>query len=493
MNQVLFLCLLIVLNLSCTAAAPTTVAPRSQSQIELQPCRFPNHKSELFCGKYFVYENRSLRAGRMIGMNIVVVPSLAPKPAPDPVFFFAGGPGQGAARIAQAREDPLMRELRRHRDLIYIDQRGTGGSNPLRCAVTGAGDSLQTTFRDIFDPEMIHTCRQFLEKDADLRLYSTVIATKDIEEIRQALGYDKINLYGVSYGTLSAMEYLRRYPDKVRSVLLAGFATPAAKLPLHFAKGTQRALERLIEDCTADESCRSTFPSLQSDFASALKAFVNGPVQIEMMHPKTKTIQTVTLSRGLFTERLRLMLYDHSGSRLIPLLIHRAGQSDWLPFMKVILTPVFTPAYSVALGTYLSITCSESVPFIDATEIVQETSGTFLGDYRTVRHQRACDLWPRGSIPNDYFFPVKSDVPVLMLSGDMDPATPLELGKAVARNLPHGRQVVLRNTPHSYDSDCSRSLAVEFINRGSTQNLDAQCADTTRRPPFLMELPERYR
>lgn len=493
MRQILFLGFVIGLNLSCASARPTTPMPRAQFRVDLQPCRASNHKSELLCGTHFVYEDRAAGTGRMIGLNIIVVPALASKPAPDPVFFLAGGPGQGAATIAQAGEDALMRELRRERDLVYIDQRGTGRSKPLRCATTGDRGSLQTSFRDIFDLEMIRSCRRRLEKDADLKLYTTFIAMEDVEEIRQALGYDKINLYGVSYGTRSALEYLRRYPAGVRSALLAGVATPAAKLPLHFAKGTERAMERLIDDCAADDGCHSTFPRLKSDFAVALRAFADGPVSIEMIHPATKAKEMVSLSRGVFTERVRLMLYDHAASSLVPFLIHRAARGDWLPFAKVAATPFLAPAYSLALGTYLTITCSESVPFIEASEIVRETSDTFLGDYRTVRHQSACDAWPRSDSPGDFFLPVKSVVPILLLSGDMDPATPMEFAKALTQDLPNSRQIVLRNTAHSYNSDCARALAVEFIAKGSAQRLNARCAEIMRRPRFLTESPERYR
>jgi pimeloyl-ACP methyl ester carboxylesterase len=211
-----------------------------------------------------------------------------------------------------------------------------------------------------------------------------------------------------------------------------------------------------------------------------------------MIHPVTKAKETVALSLGVFTERLRLMLYDPAAASLIPLLVHRAAQNDWLPFGKVLATPFPAPAYSLAMGTYLSITCSESVPFIEPAEIIRATSGTFLGAYRAVRHQRACAAWPGGDIPGHFFLPVKSAVPVLLLSGDVDPATPLEFARAITQDLPNSRQIVLRNTPHSYTSDCARMLAAQFINNGTAQRLNARCAETIRRPRFLTRLPERY-
>jgi pimeloyl-ACP methyl ester carboxylesterase len=490
MIRLLSLSLLILLNFSCAAVEPATSLPRAHSRVDLKPCRFPNHESESLCGKYFVYENRAARTGRMIGLNILIIPALTTKPAADPVFFFAGGPGQGAARIARAGEDSLMRDLRRTRDLVFIDQRGTGDSNSLLCPARADRASLQSYFRDIFDPELIAACREFLKKQADLKFYTTFLAIDDIEEIRRALGYGMINLSGISYGTLTALEYLRHYPSQVRAVLLAGVTTPAAKLPLYYAQGAQRAMNKLIEDCAADESCRSAYPALENDLAAALRAFTAGPVSFELSHPATKVRQTVTLSRGVFSERLRLMLYHHHAASLIPLMLHRAAHGDWLPFAQFVIRTRIAPAYSLALGTYLSITCSEAGPFIDAAEISRETSNTFLGDYRALRHRSACEEWPRGDIPHDFFLPIKSDVPVLMLSGDSDPATPMDFGKAAVPYLSNGRQIVLRHTAHSYTSDCARALATQFIAAASMDHLDASCSDKMRRPRFLTELPE---
>jgi len=490
--RTLSLGLLVLMNVSCAVLTPLLSRSGTQGQVDLRPCHFPNHASELLCGKYEVYEDRAAKTGRRITLNILIVPALTPAPAPDPVFFLAGGPGQGAARIARAGEDPLMRELRRERDLVFIDQRGTGDSKRLGCTDPADRALLQNYFREVFPFETISACRQTLERSADLKFYTTPLAMADMEEVRAALGYDKINLYGVSYGTLSALEYLRRYSDHVRTAMLAGVVTPAAKLPLQFAKGAQHAMDRLIEDCAADESCRSAFPRLKDDFASLLNAFTDGPVRFALTRPMTKTKQPVSMSRGVFTERLRLMLSDHSSASLVPFLIRRAAQGDWLPFGQVAVTPTFAPAYTLALGAYLTITCSESVAFTGADEIAEKTAGTFLGDYRIRRHQLACAEWSRNDIPSDYFLPVESDVPVLMLSGDVDPATPMEFGKVAVARLTNGRQVLLRNTPHSYTSVCVRGLVVEFIAKGSAENLDATCAERIRRPRFLTELPERY-
>jgi pimeloyl-ACP methyl ester carboxylesterase len=483
--------LTIFANLACVAIdAPPTASIRT-TRVDLQPCHFPNHKSELLCGKYPVFEDRAAKAGRIIPLNIVVLPAITAQPKPDPVFFLSGGPGQGAARAASAREDPLMRELRRERDLIFIDLRGTGDSKRLQCSVASDQTSAENYLAEIFPLERIHVCRETLAGIADLRFYTTPIAMDDFEEVRAALGYGKINLYAVSYGTQAALQYLRLYSARVRSAALAGVTTPAAKLPLHFAKAAQQAMDRLIDDCAADTTCANQFPNLKGNFASVLAAFDKGPVTFEFIHPVMKTAQPVSLSRGVFVERLRLLLYDHSTARLIPLLIHQAATGDWTAFAKIALAPSAV-ASGIALGMYLSVTCSESVPLISEHEIVHETQGTFLGEYRTRRHQQACSEWPRGEVSPEYYRPAKSEVPVLMLSGEIDPATPPAYGKAASQFLSNSRQILLRRTPHNYQLDCATYLTAEFIAKGSAKHLDTTCADHIRRPRFLTELPERY-
>jgi pimeloyl-ACP methyl ester carboxylesterase len=251
-------------------------------------------------------------------------------------------------------------------------------------------------------------------------------------------------------------------------------------------------MDRLIADCDADENCRATFPHLRDDFSTVLAVFAKGPVRFELTLPQSRTTQTVTLSRGVFAERLRLMLNDHSSAALLPLLVHRAAQGDWRPFGKVAVQPSGSSAYTLALGTYLTTTCSESLAFIDPLELTERTAGTFLGDYRVQRHRSACAEWPRGDIPGNFVQAVESDVPVLMLSGDIDPATPMEFGQAAARSLKNSLQIILRNTPHSYALACARELTVAFIASGISEKLDAACAENIRRPAFLTELPERY-
>ena len=233
---------------------------------------------------------------------------------------------------------------------------------------------------------------------------------------------------------------------------LAGVATPAAKVPLHFAKGAQAAMEKLLRDCAAEESCRAEFPDLPENLAKVLATLDNGPVAFIIPHPKSREPQSGTMSRGVFAEHLKNLLYNLPSASLVPLLIQRAGRGDRTAFGRVVGGAPIHSTHAAALGTYLTVTCSESIPFIDENEIGSATEGTFMGDYRIRVHRQACREWRRGPIPAAYLEPVHSSVPVLMLSGELDAATPPQLGPMPPNRFQNGRQILLRNNAHSYTS-----------------------------------------
>ncbi|HKR00958.1 MAG TPA: alpha/beta fold hydrolase [Pyrinomonadaceae bacterium] len=468
------------------AAAQGDSPPRSF----LRRCESPDSKAIAWCGKYEVFEDRAAKRGRKIGLNLVILPALAQKHAPDPVFFFAGGPGQGAASLAgYMGEGPLAR-LRQERDLVFVDQRGTGESNPLICSLFTDDNDLRVYFEDMFPAKEVRACREQLEKIADLKLYTTSIAIEDVDDVRRALGYEKINLYGGSYGTTVALAYLRRYREHVRSVVLAGVAPTDLKLPLPFAKGAQYAIDHLIDDCAADAACHAAFPDLRREFTSVIDRLSKEPVSIELINPVSKKSQRVSLGRGVFAERLRMMLYGLGPASTVPLLIHRAYQGDFKPFVLAVLPQAQGIYQSLSLGMYFSVTCSESVPFISEEEIRKETAGTFLGDYRVRVHQDACREWPRATVPGGFTNAVNSDAPVLLLSGEVDPASPHWLGVEVARHLPNSLQVTIPQGGHGYFSPCLSNVVAEFMSKGSARGLNTTCVSESRRPPFATTVTE---
>jgi pimeloyl-ACP methyl ester carboxylesterase len=469
----------------------TVINADQTARIQLNPCDLSNIKAAR-CGKYEVFEDRDARRGRRVALNIVVLPALTDKPSADPVFFLAGGPGQGAAQIAKNAGADFMQGIRRTRDVVFVDQRGTGESNNLNCNFYGDGSSLQPYFDELFPPTKVRECRQRLEKISNPALYTTSIAVEDLDEVRRALGYEKINVWGGSYGTTASLAYLRRYPKQVRSVVLEGAAPLDFKLPLPFAKGAQQALDRLIEDCAADETCHKAFPDFRAEFAAVIARLDKGPVSFEMTNPVTKKPERLRMSRGVFGERLRLLLYSPDLSSLVPLLIHEAYKNNFVPFASLAQYMTRLIADQVSMGMYFSVTCPEDALLITEQEIARETANTFIGDYRVRTHIKACEQWPRGKAPADFTSAVKSDVPVLMLSGDVDPATPPQYGESAARHLSNSRRVVIPNTPHSYGGKCINDLIEEFISRGSASGLDVSCINQTRRPSFMTEFPKDF-
>src|ERR1700752_1380614 len=186
--------------------AVQSTAPVKRGNVQLKPCNNPSLTSDALCVKYEVFENRSTRTGRRIPLNIILLPAKSAKPAPDALFYLAGGPGAGATGYASEK---FIDNLRRNRGVVLVDQRGTGESNPLNCALSGSREDMGGYFGEPFPVERIRACRTELEKVADLKLYTTSIAMDDLDEVRAALGYDRINVYGGSYGSPPFLFFLR--------------------------------------------------------------------------------------------------------------------------------------------------------------------------------------------------------------------------------------------------------------------------------------------
>lgn len=479
--------LLIVMSKSAVRdKRDSQAASANSTRLTLVPCRLDGLDEEVRCGTYEVYEDRNARKGRKIALRLAVLPALNPQPAPDPLFFLAGGPGQAATESAEFVAK-VFAKVRRDRDIVLVDQRGTGGSNPLNCELPGNEQDQQGYLSEFLPVNAVQACLQRLESRANLAFYTTPLAMDDLDEVRAALGYENINLYGTSYGTRAALVYMRRYPGRVRSAILKGVLPTNFKMPLYYSRGAQQALNRLFDDCAADKACRAAFPQLRREFQAVLERLERQPATAEIRHPKTGNPVKLTLARDVFVETLRNMLYSPSSASQIPLLIHQAFENDFAPFVTQSIK-INRALREISLGAFLCVTCSEDVPLIEQKEIVQEVQGNFLGDYRIEQQVQACKNWPRGWLPEGYSRPVRSNVPVLLISGLLDPATPPRWGEEAARYLPNSLHVVIRNGSHSYSglSPCVDNLMAEFISKGSVKGLDTSCVERIERPPYAL-------
>lgn len=472
----------------------------SVKTIVLQTCEVPgpeeNSKLQARCGTLLVPEDRRVKGGRQISLKIIVFPATGSQRLDDPVFYLAGGPGSAAA----SEEGPYVAaesaKIRERRDLVFVDQRGTGGSNGLDCELFDKND-LQSFLGHWNPPDTVRECRQRLEKSADLRLYVTSIAMDDLDAVRKALGYKKINLMGGSYGTRAAQEYVRRYGKNVRAAVLHGVSLASQFMPRDFPQDTQRALDGVVGECLADAACKAAFPDLQNEVKQMLETLLKGSVEVEITIPQSDKKTRVKLSRDLAAEAVRYMLYQSGSAGRLPLLIHLAAGGNFAPAAESALFYRQVLVGSGSTGMYLSVTCAEDLPWIAPGVGERIAVGTFLGDYRLRQQREACAEWPRGEIPKDYSKPVRSEVPALILSGQFDPVTPPSAGEAVAKRMPNSLHIVVPSGGHGFGGlsglECIDRLTAEFIERGSAKNLDVSCVKSIRRPGFMLKEPAPQR
>lgn len=470
------------------ASAGTGLA---QPHLSLHACDIASAPRVLArCGTLNVYENRRTRAGRQIGLNIVVIPAAGSKAAPDPVFWLEGGPGAGATQAIGPVTNQYFKGIRADLDLVFVDQRGTGQSSPLKCDDIGETPAnIDAYFGKLFPIESIRACRHKLEKIADLTQYTTAVAADDLDDVRAALGYETINLAGASYGTLTALVYARQHPQHVRSAFLVGTVTTDFRLPLPLARASEHAWEALLSDCAEDSTCRGAFPNLKVEFDAVLARFGRGSLAVTMIDPANQQPRMVRLERENYVEHLRALLYSTGGARFVPLVVHQAFLSDFTAF-QTMATRFNLGGPNTSRGMYFSVTCAESAPFISEAEIVTETAGAFLGDRRVRAHLAACKEWPRGNVARSFLEPVRSLAPIVMFAGDADGSTPPWFAAASLKFLPNARVINAPHTGHQIDGPCTWDLMQAFVRNPSAGLLDASCVAGARRPPFATALPK---
>ncbi len=469
----------ISLLLCAGGAARAQAAPR----LALAACSLPGVEAPARCGTLEVPEDRATPGGRRIGLRVAVIPAESAAPAPDPVFVLAGGPGQPATAMA-AQVLPPLAGVRRDRDVVLVDQRGTGGSNPLTC---GDGSWTRSARDTTSGAEQARACRAALESRADLRMYGTPAAVADLDAVRAALGYDRVNLVGISYGSRVAQEYLRRHPERTRSVVMRAVAPVGFNIPLDGALAAQAALDRVVADCAADAACSAAYPRLAAELDSVFARADRAPAPVLLRDLATGDTATLSLSRGLLAQTLYTLLLGSSSRQTIPMLVHGAatrGPEALSPVLSQVVPAVYGP---IPRGMYLSVVCSEDAPRITAHDAARE-SRTFLRETEAIR--ASCADWPRAALPADFHEPFRSDVPVLLVSGGADPATPPAMGERARSYLRNALHVVVPAAAHGpVLPGCAQEMVARFVAAGSHEGLDAACAAEVRWKPFAAPAP----
>jgi pimeloyl-ACP methyl ester carboxylesterase len=457
-------------------------APR----LPLTPCRLKGGV-QASCGVLEVPEDRRSPQGRRLRLRVAVVPALARAPRPDPLFLLAGGPGQAATEAFPELLSLAFERVHRSRDVVLVDQRGTGASNPLRCRGAEADAPLARRLADrSFPAERLKAC--LAGYDADPRLYTTSIAMQDLDEVRAALGYGQIDLWGGSYGTRAALVYLREHESSVRAVILDGVAPPTMRISLDMAADAQRAMDLLFKACAEAPACARAWPELPARFDRLLERLEKHPPRATVADPVTGSPVELTLSRDLLTGVLRAVLYQPGlPAMLVPLLIAHTEAGDYGPLVALATTLDDGARDSMAEGLLLSVLCAEDVPRFSEAEALEHARGTFLGASVAQSFREGCAVWPRGEPPPGFAEPVRSDKPVLLLSGELDPVTPPARAEEAARTLPRSRHFVVPGVGHGASGvGCVPRLVFEFLEAGSVAGLDGACVEKQKRPPFFV-------
>jgi pimeloyl-ACP methyl ester carboxylesterase len=478
------LALLALLALLAGCASADLAPTPAPARLPLAACRLsaPGVAASVAaqCGALEVPEDYTRPAGRQISLRVAVLPAVRREAAADPLLLLAGGPGQ-AATEAFAPLLASLSQVNQSRDLILLDQRGTGGSAPLGCPIDPAAQLDD-------DPAALRAwaagCRAALH--ADPAQYTTAVAVRDLDALRDALGYERLNLLGVSYGTRVALSYLQRYPERVRSLVLDGVLPQPAAIGADMARDGQRALDLQFDRCAAEPACAAAFPHLRAEFAALLGRLAAQPADVALSDPLTGAPTSVRLTRGLAAAIVQNLSYAPETAALLPLLIHTAqADGDLAPLAAQAPIIARQQGDSTSLGMRLAVLCVEDVPFYPA-DLAAAGAGSYLGAGLAEQLAAPCADWPQGELPVGFKDSVRSAVPALLLSGQADPVTPPENAEQVARGLTNSRQIVAPGQGHNiFFRGCIPDLLAEFLEAGSPAGLDVSCVERLGPTPFF--------
>jgi pimeloyl-ACP methyl ester carboxylesterase len=461
---------------------PAAAAAPGRGPGGLGPCRLPGVEHDALCGSVRRPLDPARPAGPAIDVHFAVLPALARHKKPDPVFFFAGGPGQSAIDIASAMGRVYTRVANR-RDLVFVDQRGTGRSAPLSCDAPAPTRPIAEAVDPARQFERLDTCRARLQAlpYGDLRQYPTWIAMQDVEAVREALGVERINLVGASYGTRAALEYQRQFPGRVRRAVLDGVAPPDMVLPAAFSTDNQAALDALFAACEAGADCRARHPTLRAEWQRALAGL---PRAATVAHPVTGQPETLTMTRAMVLGLVRGPLYVPALASALPLAIGEAARGRYEPLVGLASALQGARAPALAEGMHFAVVCSEDAPRLD--EAGDRPGADFGTDFADL-YRRVCADWPRGEVPAAFYQVPPAPAATLVLSGGADPATPPRHGARVAAALgAKARHVVVPEAGHGTMAlPCLRDALFRFIDAeddAAALAVDADCARAVPRP-----------
>lgn len=465
----------------CGTAAEPTVSTAAA----LQPCVVPGVAEPAECATVRVAESPGEPGGRSIDLRVVVLRAARDTPLADPLVPLAGGPGQGAAALA-AIFVPRFNAFRERRDLVFVDQRGTGASNPLHCQVPRETTALMGV---LFEPRRLAACRDELSARADLTRYTTPLAAADYEAVFDRLGYRQVNIIGTSYGSRLGLELTRRLPSRVRTLTIEAVVPTSFAWPSRAAPDMQAALDALADDCAADAACAPAFPRFRHDIDVAFTRVRREPVMVTVRDPDTRSASEVPFGTTDLAYATRGLLYGNDALSL-PLWFRRAAEGDFTALAQAYVNRARALDAQIARGVHLGVYCAEDIPFVDWNAAEDAAAGTRIDRYLIDQYRRACGIWPRGAIAASFREPVASNVPTLLMTGRRDPVTPPRTAIEVARTLTRSHVVIFPRGGHGSDGlasgDCRAGILKRFLDSADPASVDSGCASQDPSLPFRL-------
>ena len=456
--------------------------------IALTDCRIsagPGHPSIVArCGTLYRPLDPTDDSSEQIALAVAIVPALSLEPAPDPFVPIAGGPGQSSINFYAAWSAAFER-VRKDRDIVLIDQRGTGDSAPMACVFDD--DIMEGKYSRELTLQATLECLEALPHDP--RYFTTSVAVADLEALRIALGYETLNLYGISYGTRVAQHFARRYPESTRTLIIDGVVPPQLPLGPEIATESQRAIDRVFDRCRDDVGCNARFPDLRQDFETLRADLDSGPVSVVLADPVTGKLETLEFGSEHLGAAIRLLLYNPRTVALLPLLIDSASDGNYAPLAAQYQMTVTPLVESLNIGMHNAIVCTEDTPFIDWGALDHDAiAASYLGPVQLDALETMCSVWPAGILDDNLHDPLSTDKPVLLLSGDADPITPPRYAELAAVNLSTAWLLTGKDQGHGLAIvGCMPRLIGQFVATMQLIEGDGDCLDEAFAMPFFVD------
>ncbi|ABN63743.1 alpha/beta hydrolase [Shewanella baltica] len=442
-------------------------------------CYVEGVSDRLNCGFVTVPENPNKPDGKQIQVHYVVLPAVKNVNHEEALLAIAGGPGQSAIDNA-AGFDAMLSKVRQQRDILLIDQRGTGRSNLLTC---DEGAQSPLSFDDDNADTLAETQKCLAKIDADVTQYGSLNAIKDFEAVRQHLGYKKLHIYGISYGTRMAQLYMRLYPAHLATVTLDGIV-PMQQSVLEIGASIDRGFDLLFKDCQETTACHAQFPELKAEFDQVAASLAKAPVMENVYDPVTGEKTMLTMTRGKFYGSIRMALYQANVRALVPHAIHQAAKHNFQPILG--LYSLTTDNAGMAMGMHASVVCGEDMPRITPA-MREQAQHSFMGKTMLEGLEATCEVWKVPAVDDSFSEPISSDIPTLLLSGEIDPATPPSWGELAMEKLTNAKHFVAPYATHgvAYQS-CANNLIADLVRSGSVKDLDGECLKKDVRRSFYL-------